>query len=449
MRKLRFFKRVVAAVAAVAISVTAIGSYNDSFADKESLMTEMSSIQSEQASVNSKISSADSELSKEKDNLASINKDYAQICEKVEKVQGEASELEKKIADLDEKMRDNERSIESKTQQIKIETDEFMKRIRAMYVAGGSDTYMSVLAGSDDFYDILMRLELMKRVAAHDNDQLDKLIEQKKELETLKKQYSDQRKELDTTMVSYGDKLKELSEQEKKLADLQAASGNTINKLESEKQNLVSKANDLEQKYSQVSSQLLTTTTTTTTSATTKQTTTAKPQATTTKKSTVKTQAAPATQRTQAVTQKTQATQKTTQKTQATQPSTPASSNEKINKVISYAKSNVGGAYVWGGARYRATDCSGLTMLSYAQVGISLPHYAQSQAACGRAVSYNQMQPGDLITFGSAYNVYHVAMYIGNGLMVHAENSNTGIVISNVSSFSRYNPIYNIRRIIG
>jgi cell wall-associated NlpC family hydrolase len=149
------------------------------------------------------------------------------------------------------------------------------------------------------------------------------------------------------------------------------------------------------------------------------------------------------------VTQKTQATQKTTQKTQATQPSTPASSNEKINKVISYAKSNVGGAYVWGGARYRATDCSGLTMLSYAQVGISLPHYAQSQAACGRAVSFNQMQPGDLITFGSAYNVYHVAMYIGNGLMVHAENSNTGIVISNVSSFSRYNPIYNIRRIIG
>ena len=445
MRKLRFFKSVVAATAAVAISVTAIGSYNDSFADKESLMTEMSSIESEQADVNAKISSADSELLKEKDNLASINKDYAQVREKVEKVQSEASELEKKIADLDEKMRDNERSIESKTQQIKVETDEFMKRIRAMYVAGGSDTYMSVLAGSDDFYDILMRLELMKRVAAHDNEQLDKLIQQKKELEALKKQYSDQRKELDTSMVRYGDKLKELSEQEKKLADLQAASGKNIDKIESEKQTLVSRANDLEQKYSQVSSQLLTTTTTTT-SATTKQTTTAKPQTTTTKKSSVQTQAAPATQRTQAVTRKTQATQKTTQKTQ---PATPASSNEKINKVIAYAKSNVGGAYVWGGARYRATDCSGLTMLSYAQVGISLPHYAQSQASCGRAVSYNQMQPGDIITFGSAYNVYHVAMYIGNGLMVHAENSNTGIVISNVASFSRYNPIYNIRRIIG
>ena len=75
-----------------------------------------------------------------------------------------------------------------------------------------------------------------------------------------------------------------------------------------------------------------------------------------------------------------------------------------------------------------------------------------TQAQCGRSVSYNEMVPGDLIFFGGTDNsyssVYHAAMYIGDGLMVHAENHNTGIVISNVQRFSIYNHISFIKRII-
>ena len=127
-------------------------------------------------------------------------------------------------------------------------------------------------------------------------------------------------------------------------------------------------------------------------------------------------------------------------------PSDPASNQAKIDKVVAYAKSNVGGAYIFAGSRFRATDCSGLTMLSYAQAGISLPHYAQSQAGYGRAVSYDQMKPGDLIFYGSAYNIYHVAMYIGNGMIVHAESSATGIVISYAAR--NRGSIYCIKRLI-
>lgn len=85
-------------------------------------------------------------------------------------------------------------------------------------------------------------------------------------------------------------------------------------------------------------------------------------------------------------------------------------------------------------------------MLSYAQVGISLPHYAQSQASYGRTVSYNDMKPGDLIFYGTTGNVYHVAMYIGNGFIVHAESSATGIVISFASKNA--GSIYCIKRLI-
>ena len=106
----------------------------------------------------------------------------------------------------------------------------------------------------------------------------------------------------------------------------------------------------------------------------------------------------------------------------------------------------MGGAYVFAGSKFRATDCSGLTMLAYAQVGISLPHYAQSQAAYGRSVAYNDMKPGDLIFYGTAGNVYHVAMYIGNGFIVHAQSTQTGIVISFASKSA--GKIYCIKRLI-
>ena len=106
----------------------------------------------------------------------------------------------------------------------------------------------------------------------------------------------------------------------------------------------------------------------------------------------------------------------------------------------------VGGSYVWGAASQYAADCSGLTMYCYSKIGISLPHNAAAQSSYGRAVSYADMQPGDLIFFGNP--AYHVALYVGDGMMIHAENSNTGIVYSYVDSFALYNPISAIRRIV-
>jgi cell wall-associated NlpC family hydrolase len=124
------------------------------------------------------------------------------------------------------------------------------------------------------------------------------------------------------------------------------------------------------------------------------------------------------------------------------------SRQSKIDTVMEYARSNVGGAYVWAGSSFRATDCSGLVMLSYAQIGINMPHLASMQAEYGTAVSYDQLQEGDLVFFGSGYDIYHVAIYNGNGRIVHAANTNDGIIFSDLASFAQYNPIYCMRRII-
>ena len=118
--------------------------------------------------------------------------------------------------------------------------------------------------------------------------------------------------------------------------------------------------------------------------------------------------------------------------------------------VIEYAKGMVGGSYVWAGEQYGATDCSGLVMLSYAQIGINLPHLASMQAEYGSDVARSDIQPGDLVFFGYGdySSIYHVAMYIGDGKIVHAESTDTGIVISYLDSVAQYNNITCIKRLI-
>ncbi len=87
-----------------------------------------------------------------------------------------------------------------------------------------------------------------------------------------------------------------------------------------------------------------------------------------------------------------------------------------------------GKMYVWGAAGPNNYDCSGLTMWAYNQVGISLPHSSRAQYGYGKSVAYGQWQPGDLLFYGgSAGSIHHVAMYIGDGLLVHASTSGTPV----------------------
>ena len=102
-------------------------------------------------------------------------------------------------------------------------------------------------------------------------------------------------------------------------------------------------------------------------------------------------------------------------------------------EICEFAKQYVGNRYVWGGTSLtNGADCSGFTLAVYRNYGISLPHSSRAQANCGTKISVSEVQPGDLIFYGSGKSINHVAMYIGNGQVVHASNSRTGIIISNM-----------------
>ncbi len=102
------------------------------------------------------------------------------------------------------------------------------------------------------------------------------------------------------------------------------------------------------------------------------------------------------------------------------------------SKIVNYALQFVGNRYVWGGTSLtNGTDCSGFTQSVLRHFGISIPRVSRDQAKTGKSINSNQMRPGDLIFYtNSSGTVNHVAMYIGNGQVVHAASRKSGIKIS-------------------
>lgn len=98
-----------------------------------------------------------------------------------------------------------------------------------------------------------------------------------------------------------------------------------------------------------------------------------------------------------------------------------------------YALEFVGNPYVWGGTSLtKGADCSGFVLSIYKKYGIELPHYSKSQSNYGKEINYKDAQPGDLLFYGSSKStISHVAIYLGDGQIVHANDEKTGIIVSN------------------
>ncbi|MDV3296910.1 MAG: NlpC/P60 family protein [Brachybacterium paraconglomeratum] len=111
---------------------------------------------------------------------------------------------------------------------------------------------------------------------------------------------------------------------------------------------------------------------------------------------------------------------------------TPAPASGGAAAVVDYALAQVGKAYVWAAAGPSSYDCSGLTMMAWAQAGVSLPHSSSGQMSAGTPVAQSELMPGDLVFYYSP--VSHVGIYIGNGQIVDAANPSTGVRVASVNS---------------
>ncbi|MDE6845038.1 MAG: C40 family peptidase [Lachnospiraceae bacterium] len=126
---------------------------------------------------------------------------------------------------------------------------------------------------------------------------------------------------------------------------------------------------------------------------------------------------------------------------QSQAPATPSSGgSSRGQQIADFACKYIGSPYVAGGTSLtNGADCSGFVMAVYQAFGYSLPRSSYAQSGVGKAVSYSEAQPGDIIYYGG-----HVGIYIGNGQIVHASTERTGIKITSAT----YRSIVSVRRIV-
>lgn len=120
--------------------------------------------------------------------------------------------------------------------------------------------------------------------------------------------------------------------------------------------------------------------------------------------------------------------------------------SELRQNIVEYAKSFEGTRYIMGGSSLAGgTDCSGFTMYVYAAFGYTIGRTPSSQwSSAGRLISTEELQPGDIVCMGTS-SCYHVALYIGDGLIVHEANSRQGCIISGLYNFE---PILGFKNVI-
>lgn len=108
----------------------------------------------------------------------------------------------------------------------------------------------------------------------------------------------------------------------------------------------------------------------------------------------------------------------------------PPPSSSAAQRAISFARAQIGEPYRWAAAGPSAWDCSGLTMKAWAAGGKYLPHYSVGQYGASTPIRSSQLKPGDLVFWGSSSSpssIYHVALYVGNGQMIHAPRTGRNV----------------------
>jgi cell wall-associated NlpC family hydrolase len=99
---------------------------------------------------------------------------------------------------------------------------------------------------------------------------------------------------------------------------------------------------------------------------------------------------------------------------------------------VSFANSQLGKPYQWGGAGPATYDCSGLTMVAWDNAGVALPHSAQYQYNLTARVAIADLLPGDLVFFGTPTDVHHVGIYVGDGYMIDAPETGEDVMVQSI-----------------
>lgn len=360
---------------------------------------EASSLQSEQSGVSSALQQKTSEIA---ENMAAIGV------------------MEDEITDLESQIEVKTTEYQAAQEEEKNQYESMKKRIQFMYEKGDTN-YVQLLITASSFGDMLNKAEYVDQMYDYDRKMLIKFEEAVQAVADAKKALEDEKSELETTQAELQENQSYLESQKAELQDEYDNYDDLIAEAQSD-------AAELRAKIKQQNSQI--------------QTAEAEEAAAEAARKQAEADAAAAAAAAAGTTTTDSTTSSEGSSTAAITARTYSSAGSASgSNVASYACQFVGNPYVYGGTSLTSgADCSGFTQSVYAAFGYSIPRTSYSQINAGTAVdSLADAQPGDLICYGG-----HVAIYIGNGQIVHASTPATGIKYG----YAAYRTILGIRRII-
>ncbi len=358
------------------------------------LNTKISSMQDEQDILQEEIDDLNSEII---NTMTSIGLKKDEIAEK-------EAEIEQKKAQIEE----TEAAYEAAVEREETQRENMVAYTRMMYETGDS-SYLSMLLEGKGFSDVLNRIGYIERVYQYANQMLEDYIDAKDAVHDLWDQLEEEKVSLENDMSQLEADYASLESQQANLnallAQKQKASDNYDVEIAKARQEAAAAKRLIQQeqkKLKELQAQLA---------------------------------------REQAAKAAVNATYATTDYSAVI---ANASGSEVGKQVARFACQYIGNPYVYGGTSLtKGADCSGFIYTVYAQFNYQLPRTSYQQRSAGKAVSYEQAQPGDIICYDG-----HVGLYIGGGLIVHASNSKPypsgGIKVSN----AKYRKILSVRRII-
>ncbi|MBW9169668.1 C40 family peptidase [Clostridium estertheticum] len=356
-------KKIITAMMALALTMS-IG-YTSVYADTASDMAKIKQVQTQRSSLETKVEMMDSQI---------------------EKILSKIKSNEKNINNTQNSIKESKINIAKAQDDIKAEQALYDKRMKVMYM-NGTSSYVDILLDSKGIDNFISRLEDVKTIINFDKKIINDL-QTKKEAINLKK-------------VA-------LDKENTKLLALRVDNKNTLSGVTKQKAAqtvLVAQLNTQEAKYT---AQLVADQ-----AAAAKQVALAKTAAEA--KQAAANQAAAANE---------YALNQSSVQTPSISPSR-GGSGASSSALISYASQFLGVNYVWGGTSPSGFDCSGFTQYVFAHFGVDIPRVSEDQQNVGTLISRDNLQPGDLVFFGSP--AHHVGIYVGNGNMINAPH--TGAVI--------------------
>lgn len=240
MKVQRLFKRAFTCVIALALTfglfsgVSSSKTMETSASEISDAKAKVEEYQAQQDEYDKQIEETEDDIAKEEENQKAIQNQMDTVQKTIESLDEYISELQGNIDDLNNQITETQKLVDTKKAEIDSGISDFKKRLRAMYIAG-NDSYTSIILGAEDFYDVLMKVELVKRVADHDNKTIDNLIVLKNEYEAAEKKLETQKTEVESEKAKYDEQKAEKTKQREKLKKLYAKSAEAQKALEEDK----------------------------------------------------------------------------------------------------------------------------------------------------------------------------------------------------------------------